>query len=209
MDRWNQPNLPRQCGIPEIQYVSITGNGGKDLANPDNEVRVNNIAGSFILEFDGSSVSVDTRDSVNCAYGYEGNMRIIPREEDEDRAGDQVYMTCHYVIKVPSWVEEYSITLIVLGTLFGIGGSIGYYYYRQWLQRVWMRKKAEKRRSRKSSESSVGNIGGGGGRSSSRVVDSRRAKSSGKVKGSRSKSGDKKKKKKKKGKKKKKKKSKG
>jgi hypothetical protein len=147
--------------------------------------------------------------SVNCAYGYEGNMRIIPREEDEDRAGDQVYMTCHYVIKVPSWVEEYSITLIVLGTLFGIGGSIGYYYYRQWLQRVWMRKKAEKRRSRKSSESSVGNIGGGGGRSSSRVVGSRRAKSSGKVKGSRSKSGDKKKKKKKKGKKKKKKKSKG
>ena len=44
-------------------------------------------------------------------------------------AGDQVYMTCHYTIKVPSWVEEYSITLIVFGVLFAIGGGIGYYYY--------------------------------------------------------------------------------
>lgn len=159
-----------------------------------------------------SPPSTNDVNSINCAYGFEGNMRIIPKEEDEDRAGDQVYMTCHYTIKVPNWVEEYSVTLIVFGVLFAIGGGIGYYYYRQYLQRVWMRKKAEKRRSRKSSESSVGNIGGGGGRSSSRVVGSRRAKSSGRVKGSRSKSGDgrkKKKKKKKDGKKKKKKKKKG
>ena len=54
-------------------------------------------------------------------------------------------MTCHYTIKVPNWVEEYSVTLIVFGVLFAIGGGIGYYYYRQYLQRVWMRKKAEKR----------------------------------------------------------------
>ena len=153
-----------------------------------------------LLGTSGEATGAGDVDDVNCAYGFEGNKRVIPVEEDPARAGDEVFMTCHFTIKVPEWYEEYSITLIVFGTLFAIGASIGYYYYRQWLQRVWMRKKAEKRRSRKSSESSIGNIGGGGGRSSSRVVGSKRTKSSGKVtkSGRSSDVGGKKKKKKKK-----------
>jgi sugar lactone lactonase YvrE len=158
------------------------------------------LSAGFILGTSGEATGAGDVDDVNCAYGFEGNKRVIPVEEDPARAGDEVFMTCHFTIKVPEWYEEYSITLIVFGTLFAIGASIGYYYYRQWLQRVWMRKKAEKRRSRKSSESSIGNIGGGGGRSSSRVVGSKRTKSSGKVtkSGRSSDVGGKKKKKKKK-----------
>ena len=134
----------------------------------------------YILGTSGEPLGATDVDTINCAYGFEGNKRVIPKEEDPDRFGDEVFMTCHFTIKVPSWTEEYSITLIVFGVLLSIGLSIGWYYYRQWLQRVWMRKKAEKRRSRKSSESSIGNIGGGG-RNSSQVVGSKRVKSSGKV----------------------------
>ena len=128
----------------------------------------------------GEPLGATDVDTINCAYGFEGNKRVIPKEEDPDRFGDEVFMTCHFTIKVPSWAEENSITLIVFGVLLSIGLGVGWYYYRQWLQRVWMRKKAEKRRSRKSSESSIGNIGGGG-RDSSQVVGSKRTKSSGKV----------------------------
>ena len=71
-------------------------------------------------------------------------------------------MTCHLKIKVPSVLEEFSITFIILGIFLGILLSIAYYYWRQWLKRRYLRKKAEKRRSRKSSESSIGGIGGRG-----------------------------------------------
>ena len=90
--------------------------------------------------------------------GYEGNRR----KDNENK-----FMTCHKQIKVPSLMEEYSVTFIVFGILLSILLSIGYYYWRQWLKRRYLRKKAERRRSRKSSESSVGNVGGRG--ASSRV----------------------------------------
>lgn len=87
-----------------------------------------------------------------CADGYEGNRR----KDNENK-----FMTCHLEIKVPSLLEEYSVTFIVLGIFLSIGLSIAYYYWRQWLKRRYLRKKAERRRSRKSSESSVGGVGGG------------------------------------------------
>tara|TARA_B100000780_G_scaffold271006_1_gene231452 strand:+ start:385 stop:879 length:495 start_codon:yes stop_codon:yes gene_type:complete len=93
-----------------------------------------------------------------CADGYEGNRR---------RDNDNKFMTCHLSIKVPSVLEQYSITFIIFGILLTIILSILYYYWRQWLKRRYLRKKAERRRSRKSSESSVGGIGGRG--ASSRV----------------------------------------
>jgi hypothetical protein len=84
-----------------------------------------------------------------CADGFEGNRR----EDNENK-----FMSCHVKIKVPSALERYSVTFIVLGVFLSILLSIAYYYWRQWLKRRYMRKKAERRRSRKSSESSVGGL---------------------------------------------------
>jgi hypothetical protein len=86
-----------------------------------------------------------------CADGYEGNRR----KDNENK-----FMTCHLEIKVPTVLEEYSITFIVLGIFLSGLLSVAYYYWRQWLKRRYLRKKAERRRSRKSSESSVGGVGG-------------------------------------------------
>lgn len=96
-----------------------------------------------------------------CADGYEGNLRP-----------NGFFMSCHIKIKVPTVLEEYSITFIILGIFLGILLGIAYHYYRQWLKRRWLRKKAERRRSRKSSESSIG-APMGGRKGSSRIGSSR------------------------------------
>ena len=82
------------------------------------------ITPGFILGTSGEATGAGDVDDVNCAYGFEGNKRVIPAEEDPDRAGDEVFMTCHFTIKVPEWWEEYSITLIVFGTLLAIGWAL-------------------------------------------------------------------------------------
>ena len=99
----------------------------------------------------------------DCLDGYEGRTN--------DRG---LFITCHLSIKYPTWVERYSLTLIMLSVLFCIIVAIGWFLLKRRLDVLRHRARVERRRSRKSSTSApLLNTGGGdsaygrdGGRSS-------------------------------------------
>ena len=99
----------------------------------------------------------------DCLDGYEGRTN--------DRG---LFITCHLTIKYPTWVERYSLTLIMLSVLFCIIVAIGWFLLKRRLDVLRHRARVERRRSRKSSTSApLLNTGGGdsaygrdGGRSS-------------------------------------------
>lgn len=77
----------------------------------------------------------------DCLDGYQGTLN-----------DDGSFRTCHLTIYVPTTLERYSLTFIVLGTIFGVGLMIFYYFLRRKLRERYMLAKAERRRSRRSSE---------------------------------------------------------
>ena len=78
-----------------------------------------------------------------CNMGFVGMIN-----EDGD------FNTCHLKIKVPDEFEEYTLTYIILLSLFGLLAIFIYWRVKKYLRRRYLLKKAERRRSRKSSESS-------------------------------------------------------
>lgn len=99
--------------------------------------------------------------SYDCLDGYEGLTN--------DRG---LFITCHLKIKYPTWVERYSLTLIMLSVLFIIIACVVWFLLKRRLDVLRHRARVERRRSRKSSTSapllSEGNSAYGreGGRSS-------------------------------------------
>eukprot|EP00903_Cladosiphon_okamuranus_P018631 g17149.t3 len=81
--------------------------------------------------------------TARCWSGYEG---IV---SDDDR-----FLTCHYNIFEPNWLQRNSIPLIVGGAFLAFFGSIVYFVVRRRLKRRFLRAKIERRRSRRSSEMS-------------------------------------------------------
>jgi len=77
----------------------------------------------------------------DCLDGYQGTLN-----------DDGSFRTCHLAIYVPTTLERFSLTFIVLGTILGVGLLIFYYFLRRKLRERYMLAKAERRRSRRSSE---------------------------------------------------------
>ena len=67
---------------------------------------------------------------------------------------DGDFNTCHLQIKTPDEFERYTLTYIILLSLFGLLAIFIYWRVKKYLRRRYLLKKAERRRSRKSSESS-------------------------------------------------------
>jgi len=82
--------------------------------------------------------------SVDCAYGYEGNV------DEMDR-----FTTCHQTVFLPSSSQRDSVALIVVFVFFGFLGSVGYYYVSARIKKRMLLAKIERRRSKRSSEESL------------------------------------------------------
>jgi len=78
----------------------------------------------------------------DCIDGYEGRT--------DDRG---LFTTCHLSIKYPTWVERYSLTLIMLSVLLIIIIAIVWFLLKRRLDVLRHRARVERRRSRKSSTS--------------------------------------------------------
>merc|ERR1712025_1009215 len=78
----------------------------------------------------------------DCIDGYEGRTN--------DRG---LFVTCHISIKYPTWVERYSLTLIMLSVLLVIIIAIVWFLLKRRLDVLRHRARVERRRSRKSSTS--------------------------------------------------------
>lgn len=81
--------------------------------------------------------------TTHCYYGYEGNV------DDFDR-----FTTCHQTIYKPSEVEEISLILIIVFSIFGFVAIIFYRYASVRLKRRFLLAKIERRRTRRDSEQS-------------------------------------------------------
>jgi hypothetical protein len=83
----------------------------------------------------------NTFGSHDCLDGWQGNYNT-----------DGSFRTCHLRIYVPTWLERYSVLLIVLGSLLFLLLLIVYFFVRRKLRQRYLLAKAERRRSRRSSE---------------------------------------------------------
>jgi hypothetical protein len=79
----------------------------------------------------------------DCLDGWQGGVTV-----------DGYFNSCHLRIKVPTWLERYSVTLISSSILFSIVFSVVYSCFKRYLKRKRLLEKIEQRRSRRSEEDS-------------------------------------------------------
>ena len=87
--------------------------------------------------------------SYACTSGFEG----IPTPDGKG------FLTCHFTIKEPTWMEYYSVTLVVVGSIFCFCSCVAYFFVRRRLRMLAHKKKIERRRSRKSSLTDMNSSG--------------------------------------------------
>ncbi len=78
---------------------------------------------------------------MNCIDGFQGYQ--TPQGE---------FTTCHLIIKVPTWLERYSVTLIICSIVFAVLVLCIWFIVKKYLERKYKLLKLERRRSKKSSE---------------------------------------------------------
>ncbi len=76
-----------------------------------------------------------------CMDGYQGGINAKGQ-----------FVSCHMRIKVPTWLERYSVTLIVVSVFLILLGALVTWQVRKYLKKKRLMEKIEKRRSRRSSE---------------------------------------------------------
>jgi hypothetical protein len=83
----------------------------------------------------------------SCRRGFEGTVN-----ETYDR-----YMSCHMLIKIPSSFEAWTLTWLMVISMFIGMVTVTYFYIRRKMKRKYLLAKIERRRSRRSSEESARN----------------------------------------------------
>ena len=83
----------------------------------------------------------------SCRRGFEGTVN-----ETYDR-----YMSCHMLIKIPSSFEAWTLTWLIVISMFIGMVTVTYFYIRRKIKRKYLLAKIERRRSRRSSEESARN----------------------------------------------------
>ena len=67
------------------------------------------------------------------------------------------YMSCHMLIKIPSSFEAWTLTWLMVISMFIGMVTVTYFYIRRKMKRKYLLAKIERRRSRRSSEESARN----------------------------------------------------
>ena len=70
---------------------------------------------------------------------------------------DDRYMSCHMLIKIPSSFEAWTLTWLMVISMFIGMVTVTYFYIRRKMKRKYLLAKIERRRSRRSSEESARN----------------------------------------------------
>ena len=66
-------------------------------------------------------------------------------------------MSCHLLIYIPSYFEAWTLTWLIILSIFSVSVTVAYVYIRRKMKRKYLLAKIERRRSRRSSEESARN----------------------------------------------------
>ena len=118
---------------------------GRGAAGADSKGQLTRLVGKpasyFMPSSQGGSTSACARATVLTVFSH-----------TDDR-----YMSCHMLIKIPSSFEAWTLTWLMVISMFIGMVTVTYFYIRRKMKRKYLLAKIERRRSRRSSEESARN----------------------------------------------------